>query len=794
MSRSAMSSEEFCLPSLSASSDEAAPGKYDVLRQQVDECGGRAAATKAECDRSDGSASQSQKESIKPAFLTGVTVLLALFPSLLVFRDRWLEEPVTSPSIKQWWCKIDFICRLRFPPYFLLVFACFFGVFLLVWINKLKPLGVFSNLSFASSAPATAGVSPIQFGISRIVLIASGASLAIIVVRAASQGRQPGWDLALALLAYVVGWALREIPVEEVIAAIRRNWDLIVAALLVHVALIVFLAATFSTGNPAWIPGLLLALAIFNLLRYHYRELGPVFWIISLALVLYTLNVDAWWFSIVGDEYSFYDYARHIADQQSLSTIGSRLFYGQQVYGGHPYLSSLIQAISMKLLGTNNFGWRFSSIYLSAVSIGFYFLFFKTFVSRRVALLACFFLAASQYLMDFSKIGYNNPQALFVMSLALWAAAWALRSKRPLAFVVLGLASGSCFYVYPAALWAVPLPFLLLLLYDPPRSKPAIRRWAFLIVSMLLLIFPLLLQPGYWESKEAGTLFVNPGITRSVTSIVEHVSTNWIYALMSFLYVIDESHFVAVSYIDPLSGALLVVGMAYLVKEIRKTRFAPFLVLGFFLLLLGLGASHDGSWPPTTRMFLLLPFFVLFAALGLTWVEQQLRRVCGNRICAVGFVPLVLITVLGYNLCQAYPLSRHRMERYQNLETLFLRVAMRAQELEGEWAKTFVFITDPAWSIDGIRHNQQRVYSVPSSPAQLVQVTVTDTNLPESAHAIIADPNSVVIIKPWLDAEWKRALAVSLQELGKVPCDVKTLRGTVRFQLWHSGGLETLCE
>jgi hypothetical protein len=199
---------------------------------------------------------------------------------------------------------------------------------------------------------------------------------------------------------------LREFSVESVWQAISQNQGPLLAMLLAHVALVAFLANTFTTQQSVWVFNLLLILAAINLLR-HYRQAGAVFWLISLALVLFTLYINGWWYSIVGDEFIFFDYACDIAQKQNWLTIGENLFRGDWAYGMHPYLSSLIQAVLVKLLGCNNFGWRFSSLYLSALAVGLFYL-FKTFVPRRVALVAALFLACSHYIMTFGKIGYNN--------------------------------------------------------------------------------------------------------------------------------------------------------------------------------------------------------------------------------------------------------------------------------------------------------------------------------------------------------------------------------------------------
>lgn len=425
------------------------------------------------------------------------------------------------------------------------------------------------------------GIDAAQSRISRALLLGSGAGFVIIVLRGIVLDKVPGWDLALIFLAYLLGWLLREVSVEELAGVWRRDRQWLVALFLAQASLIVLFASYFAERRLRWVFAFLLLLAIINL-RPYYRRISPIVWVMTLALILFTLNVNAWWLSTIGDEYSFFYAARDIADRQSLSAIGARLFDGQGVYGTHPYFSSVIQAMFMELLGSNGFGWRFSNAFLSAVAIGFFFLFFRTFVSDRIALIASLFLAVSHYIMSFGKIGYNNLQAFFAMALALWTGAWAVRTRRWLAFVVLGTALGLCFYVYPAALYVLPLPLLLLLFYDPPMSEPAIRRWGTMIISLLILVFPLFLQPGYWKTKVAGTLFYNQRLIQAIGNVVYHVASNLLYAFFSFIYIPEEDHFIAVSYVDPLTAVFVAIGIVYVLRLIRKERFVTFFLHGRF--------------------------------------------------------------------------------------------------------------------------------------------------------------------------------------------------------------------
>jgi 4-amino-4-deoxy-L-arabinose transferase-like glycosyltransferase len=770
---------------------EALEAENLALKRRVDDLEGRIAELQAElANLRGGSGYIDARARLEPTLLLVATLLLAAIPSGLVVADRWLEKRVAAPFLQELWCAEEFLCHLAYPPYFALILACFLGLLMLVALQKHEtPIALTSVSTDEVADNATSEIGPRQSRISRIMLLGSVAGGVIIALRAVILDRLPGWGLALVFLTYLLGWFLREISIARVEDAWRRNQGWLVVVLIAYASLSVLLASYFGARRFQWVFALLLILAAINLSR-HRQKISPIVWVVALAIILFSSNINAWWLSTIGDEYSFFFYAREIAEKQSVFFIGSHLFNGQAVYGTHPYFSSVIQAVFMKLFGSNSFGWRFSNAALSAVAIGFFYGFFKVFVSRRTALMASLFLAVSHYIMSFGKIGYNNLQAFFAMSLALWAAAWAVRTKRRLAFVTLGAALGLCFYVYPAALYVLPIPILLLLFYYPPTDQPAIQRWITMAMSLLILVFPLFLQPDYWGTKKAGTLFYNEQIVRTVGSLVSHLTTNFLYALLSFVYTPQEDHFIAVSYVDPLTAVFVAIGIACFLKTVRKERFSAFFLVSFATLLFLVGASHDRTYPTGTRMFLLLPWFALFAAVGLTWVLERTMAIGVMRGSMAGALVMIFLVVLGLNLYQAYPLARDRMAGFQSLETLFFRLVQRAQKDEAVAPKTYVFVTDPTWTSVGI----QQIPDIYPVQARFVEVVVTDQNLPESARATIADKNALVIIKPWLEESWQKALEPPLRALGKVPCGIKTTTGDVRFTLWHSPELAWLCK
>ncbi len=717
-------------------------------------------------------------------------LILAALPPLLVFQDRWLRDARFEGFIHPIACRFNFLCASSYPAYFTIVFLA-----LVLLLALLLPSeGFFQVVPNAETKAEIGAASPssslASYGRLGWWLLCLGClgSLAI-VLRGLLLKYVPGWELVLALALMLLGLFLREVHLQAIFRAWARHRDWLIAYAWAHLSLILLLDNIYSSPQFNWIFLLLLVLAGLNLLRY-YRQVPVILWIFSLALVLFVFNINAWWLSAIGDEYEFYFWGKAIAQDFGLAHTAQNLFSYSGAYGTHPYLSSVLQAISMALLGSNGFGWRFSSLYFSALSILFFYAFFHSFISRRLALTAALFLTTSHYIMSFGKIGYNNLQALFALSLALWASARAFRTRTPVSYAILGLAIGFCFYVYPAALYAVPIPFVFLLFYDPPSSRSAVGRWGVMLVFALLLIFPLFLQPEYWQSKVQGTFLYSTELRESLPMLLRHFFLNYVFAFFSYIYTPEEGHFIAVSYMNPLAGLFVSIGLVNLLRFVRRDRFALFAVVSFLAMVFFAGASHDNRFPPSTRLFMLLPWFALFAAYGLWWLIEHVKQLTGKEYLSRRLFAGAFVVVLGLSLYQAYPLARDRMTGFQSLQTLFLRLLQRAQDLYPGKPQTFVFITDPNWTSTALQH-LPKYYPL---QAKFGEVMIDQPRLPDSAKPLLSQTDTFVILKPWSEEPWKAALGQALLDLGKTPCDINTTNGYPRFQLWHSPKMDALCQ
>jgi hypothetical protein len=394
--------------------------------------------------------------------------------------------------------------------------------------------------------------------------------------------------------------------------------------------------------------------------------------------------------------------------------------------------------------------------------------------------------------MSFSKIGYDNLQALFAFSLSSAVSAWAIRSQSKLAFVSLGSVLALCFYVYPAALYVVPLPLIFLFLYYSPFDRQKASNWAIMLLVCVCMIFPLMLQPNYWLEKVAGTLFNQPALLRSLPVLINHFVTTFLYSLLSFLYIFNESHFVASSYVDPLTGSLILIGLPVLIFEARRQRFPLFVLFMFIYFVFVIGTTHDRDFPPNTRMFLLIPIYTLIAAWGCIWVWEHIGLIYEiKRWFSLVLIGLFFSLLIGLNLYQAYPLSHVRLTTDQSFETQFVRMAKEVNTIEKRSTKTFVVIDNEKWDIVGLGMLQQ-VYPE-FAYIKIDQIKLLEPDIPDEYALLLKDRNTFIIFSAGLDQSWLNPLDKQLRAYNKKPCTIPTYSGNNHFTYFRDTSLMPDC-
>jgi len=767
--------------------DDSLKNENFTLRKKVDEL--ERALSNLETNRSHAVNKDSRTVWLQRA-LFAVILLASMVPAYFVVQDRWFQNNIGIKVVDDLWWKISALKALAYPHYFLIIFICVMFTWLGVLFWRKGPILAYSNLSIGTIVSPDNQIDEKQNRIGRYLVLSTAIIVNISFGVALFTGRIPGWELLLALALYTSGWLFREYPLEALKQYFQENGRFLLDASIFVIAVCSALYVVYGESKPDILYFVLLILASANFLR-HRKRTPAIFWISIASLVALTWKINGWEYVVIGDEYSFFTEIHNIIDQRTIWDLISTTFNGNFVYGTHPYLSSYIQNFFMKLFDNYNFGWRFSNPFLITSSLFFFYYFFKTFIPQRTALITVIFLGASHYLMSFSKIGYNNLQAFFALGLVLATFAWALKSTHVVSFVFLGLSLGLCFYLYPAALYITPLPILGLLIYFPPKGRDALQRWGWTLVSSALLIYPLVVQPKYWEAKIAGTFFYT-NASASMRALVQNIFHNLLYTSLSFLYTPEQSHYVSTGYMDPISSIFVVIGVAYLTKlAFSKNGSALFLALGFLTMFFIVGATHGRNFPTATRMFLLLPWFALFASYGLEWSAEKMSLLFNANSGSI--IILATILIVATNLYHAYVIDIRNMQQYHTLAPMFIKTVREIKANPSVPPKSYYFVAPPGWNTDGMEIIQ-RAYLIPESPRQIVTLPVEDDRLPESAFTLVNERDNIIIVKGDMDVNIMTKVDAQLQGWGKSMCEIKNEGGTLQFQLWHSGDLGWLCQ
>jgi len=348
-------------------------------------------------------ASSDIRTKLREIAILSIVVIMAVIPPALVMADRWFNI-LSTDVMREDWCQSSYLCGTMLPSYFLVVFACAVSLLIFMFFHRREPIVVTENSTISlESSP----VSQKQSRIGLYYIIGSGLGFALVVLFSLINNQYPGWNLVYVWLAFLTGCILRTVTQESILEFWKKNGEFWISILLAHLSIIAILVGYYGQPQLFWATVLLLVFGMANLWRFRQR-VPLIFWIVSLAMIVFTININGWWTVTIGDEYDFPDYARNLAEKTSFSELGKVLFKANGVFGAHPIFSSILQAISMKLFGSENFGWRFSNPYLCSLGVGLFYSFCKTFISKRLSLIVAFLLAVSSYLMSFGKIGYNK--------------------------------------------------------------------------------------------------------------------------------------------------------------------------------------------------------------------------------------------------------------------------------------------------------------------------------------------------------------------------------------------------
>ena len=380
---------------------------------------------------------------------------------------------------------------------------------------------------------------------------------------------------------------------------------------------------------------------------------------IAVALIAAFLAINLhdlrdWYYSAIGDEYVFYEHARRIVEDGVV-----RPFSQEGVYNKHPVMNSVLQAGVMQVFGADYFGWRFSETLNAAITIPAVYLLGHQLGDRRAAILATAIFAFSHYVFAFAHTGYNNlsPLPVVTWSIALFVTGW--KRDSALLMYLAGVIAGLGFYTHYSGRAALPVIFLFSLTVGSPRRL--VHLWP------LALGFTLAVVPTFVVEQEAVLTRMFGQVVGGYSEVVagsvgQRILDNVVLNLPAFNYNATVHTYVYGPLLDPVSGLLAVLGIAFALGNLRDPACRLLLIwLAVAMFITGILSPYPHV--AVTRLVFVVPPLALLAGLmaarlpghispGQISIERLRLPKHFRTAAGISFLAAMLAAILVLNLWQ----------------------------------------------------------------------------------------------------------------------------------------------
>ena len=294
------------------------------------------------------------------------------------------------------------------------------------------------------------------------------------------------------------------------------------------------------------------------------------------------------------------------------------------VLSAGPLYHYLITPI-IALVGTSYLGLKLASVTVSlGVLITIYGL-SRTLLDDNFALLAVFIAGVSSWLLIFSRLGNSQILVPLLSTCAVWLLVRVVRWRRLSDVISCAVISTLGLYVYPQS-FILPLTIVITLVCLR-RSGHSVK-WADVgRLALLLIVFSV---PFLWIVSQNLQSFLSGYIGGKLTTsqgaflpILLGNVTRGLLALHVRGDVVFRSNPSGLPHLDPISGLLFLVGLAFWLSRHRR-RWSPAVLVPLVLLQLPsmLVVAAPGEVPSASRSLGAAPFAYILVASGLLWICQ----------------------------------------------------------------------------------------------------------------------------------------------------------------------------
>lgn len=732
-------------------------------------------------------------------FFLVIILSLISIPSILVFLDRWLDIPGIKyyPHVLD--CEKSFLCKIGYPGYF-------FWIIVFLLISALV-FFVFGN-SFSSSISSLIRKTEIvqndtHYKFNKLLLI----SIILLVFEVLLNlyiKRIPGAELIpIIMLFYIYFLNEEEASIfqkiihfkKEMFLYLKKNFQIVITVVSSPLILSLFIMDyNNSFGRPKWIYYILLFTSLIAVIKQS-KKLPVIYWLFLFIIVIYSFQINNWMYTAIGDEFSFYEYAKYLSTESFIWKL-TNFFNIKGVYDSHTILSSIITYILMRFLGFDHQGWIFSNYIIILLSLLFFYGFLRKFFNKQISNYSIILLSASSYLISFSRIGYNNLQAL-LFGMLLFFAAGVCYKKRTLSNAYLfGISTGLLLYTFQASYFYIPVVFLFFIVFIPPKSKENLTLYFVSIFGFLLLFYPFVLQPSFIDFLKQGSFYNQSFLQNSSVTLQSHFQATFFYSIFSYLYLRKESHYVVISMIDLLSAIFFFLGLLISIKKIFTEKILFFLVFAYFLTITSSGMIHDYFNPPITRLFITLPWICCFAAIGMLTISQY---IISNKILSshhLKFINLFLILLIAFlNFFQSTKMVQKTYNYFYFEPIIFKVLQFNSKHPINNIGKTYNYLILTPADDYHLLYYLQNIYKVPDSISQLNIINVNSEGIPKEWEEVLRTDENLIVFSPNSFSQVIfNQISREMEEKDKIICELKYRKeeDAIAF-MWVSPEKQYIC-
>ena len=412
------------------------------------------------------------------------------------------------------------------------------------------------------------------------------------------------------------------------------------------VGLVAF-AIFFSLPRTTWAAPLLERCQL-QASRYYWDFL-IVLLLVGIFLAVNIYDLENWYYSAIGDEFLFFEHAKRIIDEGIASP-----FSQEGVYNKHPVMNSVFQAASMRIFGADYFGWTISEVLNAALTIPAIYLLGHAIGGRAAAVTAAAVFAFSHYVFAFSHAGYTNLSPLPVSAWAIALFVLGCKRDSPLLLYTAGIIAGLGFYTHYSGRAVIPIVLLFALTLGHPKRLANL--WPMALGFVVTVAPTFVVEGEHVLTRMFGQVI--GGYSENVTgSLMHRLAENVEINLQAFHYSSTVHSYVYGPLLDPVSGSMAALGIAFALGHVRLGA-CRLLLIWFAVAIFLTGLLSPYPHVAVTRLTFVLPPLALLAGLlvGRLFVPWQARRHGTSRsnggvVFSLGLF-FLLAPVLALNLWQ----------------------------------------------------------------------------------------------------------------------------------------------